>query len=764
MRRFVNEPILAALCESGRIHKRLPPFFVLVLAAVVGVTACSSSPPKLSSSPRGAASPRASAAPGVMAAPCTAETADCDGDPANGCEAQNKPALLCGPCGCPVGAHCRQGVCARDVQLSSSATSGHTCAIAPNGLVACWGSRYQTSSAADATPRFWTGMKDAVLVRTDGWNACAVDSAGTAFCDFIGKAQALSANGAIPIKGAIDVVSQRALFDDNIIDMSAPYAHTYRGFERALAMVDNGSNVCVLLHDGQVSCFSSKLDSESRPAIFHKVGEVIHLAAGDRRMCVVSRPGNVACWDHWVDVDGHSALHDPVEKSGIEDAVEVAPGKRHTCALRKNGEVLCWGYGGSGELGDGTRRSSETPVTVADLKDALHLVSGDGHSCAMRRDGQVVCWGTRRAGGLGDGLVNVRVSPTEIESINDAVSVSGSLGRTCALRRSGKVACWGLGGLAAGPPGSPARGLPPVEVPKLTNIRSLTVGYSACATDEQGRVFCWPGAAPNVPGREPVRIEGLPPATKVLGPDLAFDRWPADIKNIGIESRHGAPIGVALLRSGEVALFRLEGGTLDGVRHARTSIISGLTDVADLNGDKPGGCVVRRDGSVACIEFPSDDRLDEPKRTRKIRPITGITGAIRMAGGCAATKTGTALCLHYNHRASRTEVQRWKEVNDVVDVRGGDNAFKCALVRSGKVFCSGSNNLGERGIGDTRSVEGGTFVKNLDDAVSLSISADQACAVRGGGHVVCWGSNELDETGGDAPFVLVPQEVAFPSD
>lgn len=113
------------------------------------------------------------------------------------------------------------------------------------------------------------------------------------------------------------------------------------------------------------------------------------------------------------------------------------------------------------------------------------------------------------------------------------------------------------------------------------------------------------------------------------------------------------------------------------------------------------------------------------------------------------------------------EVRRLKEVDGVQEVIESDGG-RCALLRSGKVYCDVGYRLGQSGIGDVGDLAaapaGGTFVKNLDDAVSLSISRDTLCAAKKDGHVVCWGFNDSDEIGGDAPFTVEPQEVAFPAE
>ena len=41
-------------------------------------------------------------------------------------------------------------------------------------------------------------------------------------------------------------------------------------------------------------------------------------------------------------------------------AVAVAAGERHTCAILDDGSVSCWGYNAYGQLGDGTKKQSNS--------------------------------------------------------------------------------------------------------------------------------------------------------------------------------------------------------------------------------------------------------------------------------------------------------------------------------------------------------------------------------------------------------------------
>ena len=65
----------------------------------------------------------------------------------------------------------------------------------------------------------------------------------------------------------------------------------------------------------------------------------------------------------------------------------VACGGAHTLALAERGcRVFACGYGGYGQLGDGTREDQRTPAPVAGLEglpDVVMVAAGHHHSAAI---------------------------------------------------------------------------------------------------------------------------------------------------------------------------------------------------------------------------------------------------------------------------------------------------------------------------------------------------------------------------------------------
>lgn len=87
-----------------------------------------------------------------------------------------------------------------------------------------------------------------------------------------------------------------------------------------------------------------------------------------------------------------------------KSVVSIAPGSKFTCQVLVGGEVECWGSNTSGQLGNETNKSSDSPVLVKKLAGpAKQVVAGYSHACAVLEDKTVQCWGYNYAGQLGNG-------------------------------------------------------------------------------------------------------------------------------------------------------------------------------------------------------------------------------------------------------------------------------------------------------------------------------------------------------------------------
>lgn len=80
----------------------------------------------------------------------------------------------------------------------------------------------------------------------------------------------------------------------------------------------------------------------------------------------------------------------------------------------------------------------------------------------------------------------------------------------------------------------------------------------------------------------------------------------------------------------------------------------------------------------------------------------------------------------------------------------------CALRRSGRIECWGSNTFGQLGDGTREQRRKPVPVSGIEDAVDVAAGAELTCAVHRGGGVSCWGRNWRGEIPGEAAVALEP--------
>lgn len=184
------------------------------------------------------------------------------------------------------------------------------------------------------------------------------------------------------------------------------------------------------------------------------------IAAGMYHTCAVTTDGSVACWGWGVDGQlgngDNSSSAVPVAVAGVlqgKTATQVASGSYSSCAVTNDGKVSCWGLNTDGQLGNGSQTNSAVPVAVDDTggllnKTVTQVASGFGHSCAVTSDGGVACWGLNWDGQLGTGVAGAPVLvPTAVvpgAMVGKAVTaVAAGGGHTCAVTSDRAGFCWG---------------------------------------------------------------------------------------------------------------------------------------------------------------------------------------------------------------------------------------------------------------------------------------------------------------------------------
>jgi alpha-tubulin suppressor-like RCC1 family protein len=119
-------------------------------------------------------------------------------------------------------------------------------------------------------------------------------------------------------------------------------------------------------------------------------------------------------------------------------------------ALLSNGEYYNWGYNAAGQLGNGSTADSAVPVHVALPAPARQVFQGgsgpkNGQTVAVLANGSVWAWGDNDRGQLGNGTRMSSDVPwrVDVPSGVNFVRVSSGGYASYAIDRSGRLWAWG---------------------------------------------------------------------------------------------------------------------------------------------------------------------------------------------------------------------------------------------------------------------------------------------------------------------------------
>ncbi|MFT7580737.1 MAG: alpha-tubulin suppressor-like RCC1 family protein [Myxococcota bacterium] len=426
-----------------------------------------------------------------------------------------------------------------------------TCAIHDDGLASCW----RGTIGEFAAPALVSGIDDLTDIAVGDHHICAQRSTGEAWCWGQNWHGQLGTRSPGPddapgrVEGIADVASITAGSRHTCAELvaggvacwgangsgqlSAPIAPQVVGVPTDVPGIAGAAQVlvgslhtCVLKTDGEVWCWGDNkcgqlgrgsLSAAFPPEPVVSLPLVAKLAMHESQVCALTREGEVYCWggnasEPWnvfQSCDYTNTTPLPARIPEITDAVDLAVGFQHACVVHANRTVSCWGRGGHWDAGEPI--DVPAPMPVVGLQEVDSIAAGFQFTCAVHTDRSVSCWGKNSNGQIGVGQTSATVgAPTRLPDIGSVevrpLLVDGiELGRShaCALRSGGGVLCWGNnsnGQLGADTNGQSKNS--PVEVPGITNARSLTIadlgiqfleGAKTCVMKDGADVWCWSG-------------------------------------------------------------------------------------------------------------------------------------------------------------------------------------------------------------------------------------------------------------------------------
>jgi len=379
----------------------------------------------------------------------------------------------------------------------------HTCALATDGDIHCWGSSSRGqlgtgSVESSRTPARVSALgRDAIAIAAGEDHSCAIRTDGQLRCWGSNRDRQLG-------EGSPGLYSIPQL----LIPERNAASNTPIGGVAAIATGRYHS--CLITGQRGVACWGRNSDGQlgddstiprSTPvAVAGLDSGIAAIALGAEHSCALRQDGTVLCWgsnQYGQLGDGTQEKHSvPVAVSGITGGVAaIVAGDNHTCALIQGGGAKCWGQNSSGQLGDGTTTDASFPVTVSGLGGASALAAGLAHSCALLPD-SIHCWGDNSSGQVGDGTVINRPAPTTVAGLPAGTMVAVTAGdrHSCATV-AGAVYCWGNNGDGQLGDGQEENRSTAVAVQGISgNVRMVGAGAShSCGLTVAGALYCWGG-------------------------------------------------------------------------------------------------------------------------------------------------------------------------------------------------------------------------------------------------------------------------------
>lgn len=367
---------------------------------------------------------------------CTPGTGACD---------QNTP-LLCNADGaiergdiCEVA--CHQGSCRTATGLALG--ESHTCVLFDDGHVRCVGDNaHGQLGSGSASAEVAVDLSEVVglpavsALAAGRAHTCALASDGSVWCFGANNCGQL---GTGDTQDRIAPTRVSGVSDARAI-ASSPADTTY--IVRQNQVLQSGARAEG--SDNQAGCLNGARTS------FESIGEAERVTATEDGVVTISPNGSVAAAGN--DALGQLGDGALAQSSGTfrpaqfsAPSSEVVAGKKHVCAV-VSGQLECTGDNTHGQTtGALSPVSTHTPAAVAGMSNVTKVALGGAHTCALTAPtNELVCFGRHFEGQTGiDPLSSGTTAPTAVGGSGGASVVAAGARHTCFINTSGNVLCFG---------------------------------------------------------------------------------------------------------------------------------------------------------------------------------------------------------------------------------------------------------------------------------------------------------------------------------
>ena len=289
--------------------------------------------------------------------------------------------------------------------------------------------------------------------------------------------QVYGSNNSIAIAGGTEAVYN--LFESNGTGMVAAWGNNNYG------QLGNGT-----------------INNSYSPYMISNFNNIVAIAGGGNTGYALKSDGTVWAWGYGAygqlgNGSTTNAQTNPVQVSGLTNIISIAGIGNTGYALKSDGTVWAWGFGTHGEIGNGSTSSSQTtPVQVSGLTNIVAIAGGGDTGYALDSSGHVWSWGYGGYGQLGNGTTTyAQTTPVQVSGLTNIIAIAGGQGAGTgyALKSDGTVWAWGNGGYGQLGNGTTTTVQTiPVETSYLSNIVAIVGGGNTCyALKSDGTIWAW---------------------------------------------------------------------------------------------------------------------------------------------------------------------------------------------------------------------------------------------------------------------------------
>ena len=170
--------------------------------------------------------------------------------------------------------------------------------------------------------------------------------------------------------------------------------------------------------------------------------------------------------------------------------------------------------------------------------------------------------------------------------------------------------------------------------------------------------------------------------------------------------------------------------------------------------------ILNKSGKVSAVDVGDTGKDLRPVEIPSVKDATQVVAGPYHA--CALQKSGEVTCWGdpaYTGLGKDTSNMDWsvreelgkkatrvKDLKDAVQISVSET-HACAVRKSKQIVCWGSNWSGELGDGTQEHRFAPVAVQLLDDAVEVTAGHHHTCARRSSGKVICWGEGRAGQRG-----------------